>query len=254
MAARGARAGWARAGLPVHRRRLPARALLDAGSPPSGIEVHVTSPLPVHDAAAYEGRLARAAAWLAPRAHTVALVNTFRAFPGADLAERHGLPVVWAVHESWPEPLIWAFDHPGVAVDPAVRAIAAGALARAGAVVFESEATRALYEDRAPGRTVFVPYGVDTAALDAFAASTTPATRAARARLDRGGLVLLAMGTIEPRKGQTPPRRGVRRWSPTRTPTARSSSSATSPRRTRPRSAASSSAQGSTDRVAASSP
>ena len=129
-------------------------------------------------------------------------MNTFRSFGGADLAERHGLPVVWAVHESWPEQLIWAFDHPGVAIDPAVRATASAALAGAAAVVFESEATRALYEARAPGRTLVVPYGVDTIALDRFAAATTQADARRALGLDAASQVLLAMGTLEPRKGQ----------------------------------------------------
>jgi len=167
-----------------------------------GITVHVTSPLPVHDAVAYEGRLAELDAWLR-QPHAVALVNTFRAFPGADLAERRGLPVVWAVHESWHEPLIWAFDHPGVTVDPQVRAIASDALARAGAVIFESAATRALYEDRAPGRTAVVPYGIDTAALDRFCASTSRSEARRTLGLPAEGRVLLVMGTIEPRKAQT---------------------------------------------------
>ena len=93
-------------------------------------------------AATYEGRVEELWAWLAGRGHTAALVNTFRSFAGADVAERLGLPVVWAMHESWTEPLIWAFDHPGGGVDHVVRATAAGALAGAGAVIFESEATR----------------------------------------------------------------------------------------------------------------
>ena len=67
-----------------------------------GVAVHVTTPFPVSDATAYEGRLAELWAWLGTTPATVALVNTFRAFPGADLAGRHGLPVVWAVHETGP--------------------------------------------------------------------------------------------------------------------------------------------------------
>ncbi|HEY8081383.1 MAG TPA: glycosyltransferase, partial [Acidimicrobiales bacterium] len=168
-----------------------------------GVEVHVTSPLPVDDATAYEGRLAELDSWLAPRGHTAALVNTFRSFGGADLAVRRGLPVVWAIHESWPESLIWAFDHPGVHVDPTIRALASRALAHAGAVIFEAEATRTLYEDRAPRRTVVVPYGVDTAALDAFAATTGKLAARRTLGLAEDGRVLLVMGTVEPRKGQT---------------------------------------------------
>ena len=168
-----------------------------------GVEVHVTSPLPVDDDVAYEGRLAELAAWLSHRRFTASLVNTFRSFPGADLAARLGVPVVWAVHESWTESLIWSFDHPGVRVAPSVRAKAARALSNAGAVVFESEATRALYESRAPGRTVVVPYGVDTAALDAFAVGTSRDEARRRLGLASDRRVVLVMGTIEPRKAQT---------------------------------------------------
>jgi glycosyltransferase involved in cell wall biosynthesis len=168
-----------------------------------GITVHVTSPLPVDSAAAYEGRIAELSAWLHGGGHSAALVNTFRSFGGADLAERLGIPVVWAIHESWPESLIWAFDHPDGHVDPAVRSIAARSLARAGAVVFESETTRALYEARAPGRTALVRYGVDTASLDAFAASTSKAAARKGLGIETTGRVVLVMGTIEPRKGQT---------------------------------------------------
>jgi D-inositol-3-phosphate glycosyltransferase len=167
-----------------------------------GIDVHVSSPLPVGDVQAYEGRLEELATWTSRRAHTAALVNTFRAFPGADLAVRAGLPLVWAIHESWPATLIWEFDHPGARVDPAVRSYADGALAAAGAVIFEADATRALYEARAPGRTLVVPYGVDTAELDRFAAATSRRDARAALGLDEAGRILLVMGTVEPRKGQ----------------------------------------------------
>jgi glycosyltransferase involved in cell wall biosynthesis len=168
-----------------------------------GIEVHVTSGMPVGSTAAYEGRIAELSSWLNGKGHSAALVNTFRSFGGADLAERLGLPVVWAIHESWPESLIWLFDHPEERVAPAIRSIAARSLARAGAVIFESDATRALYEARAPGRTALVPYGVETAALDSFASATSKSVARERLGIEASGRVLLVMGTIEPRKSQT---------------------------------------------------
>lgn len=167
-----------------------------------GIVVHITSAMPVDSTAAYEGRIAELSSWLHGGGHSAALINTFRAFGGADLAERLGLPVVWAIHESWPESLIWAFDHPE-GVDPAIRTVAARSLSRAGAVIFESEATRALYEARAQRRTILVPYGVDTAALDMFASTTSRSEARQRLGIEATGRVLLVMGTIEPRKAQT---------------------------------------------------
>lgn len=166
-----------------------------------GIEVHVTSPVPVRDVVTYEGRLAELDAWLGERTFSAALVNTFRAFPGADLARRRGLAVVWGIHESWNENLIWSFDHPGVEVDPEVRALAEAALGAAGAVVFESAGTKRLYEARA-ARSVVVSYGVDGDRLDELLAAT-PRDAARRALgIDEGLRVLLVMGTVEPRKAQ----------------------------------------------------
>jgi len=194
----GARAGEAFDCTVVAMRGGPLAERLEA----LGIDVHVTTVPPVDDARAYEGRLAELGAWLEGREPTAALVNTFRAFAGADVAERLGIPVVWAIHESWPESVIWSFDHPGVAVDPKVRGIAARALRGARAVVFESAATRDLYADRAAERSIVIPYGVDVGGLGDFAATTGRDEARAALGLAPEGRILTVMGTIEPRKAQ----------------------------------------------------
>lgn len=168
-----------------------------------GIAVHVTEAPPVDDAGAYEGRIQELMHLLAAGEHSAVLVNTVGCFAGADAGHRLGLPVVWGIHESLSPPAYF----PAAYAEPAHRAVveaSLAALAAAQAVVFESEATRRIYEPwTGPDRTAVVPYGVDTGRITDYLERTdrdevrralgiAPATR-----------VALVMGTIEPRKSQT---------------------------------------------------
>jgi D-inositol-3-phosphate glycosyltransferase len=168
-----------------------------------GIPVHVTNEPPMDDVDGYEGRVTELTALVASGGHNVALVNTASAFAGADVATRLGLPTLWAIHESLTPRAFWSVAFPA-GVAPPIRVAAEHALATADALVFEAEATRELY---APwggvDRSVVVPYGVDTNAINAYR------NRVSReqARTDTGtqgdGRIVLVMGTVEPRKAQT---------------------------------------------------
>ncbi len=70
-------------------------------------------------------------------------------------------------------------------------------------VIFEAEATRLLYCPHGdPRRFVKVDYGIDLAAIDAFrSGQDRAAARAAHGWRD-DDVVLLCVGTLEPRKGQ----------------------------------------------------
>ncbi|MGE3620974.1 MAG: glycosyltransferase family 4 protein [Acidimicrobiia bacterium] len=167
----------------------------------AGATVQVVGPHPV-DGLGYEARMAELARTAAGFGAGVVLANTAGSFWGVDLAARLGVPALWAVHESFPpgDFLRVAFG-PGVA--PSVERRFHAALAGAAAVVFEADATLALFEPSVgPGRALRVDYGVD---LDRIAAHR------ARHRRDevRAGLgftdddvVLLCMGTFEARKAQ----------------------------------------------------
>ena len=169
-----------------------------------GIEVQVTQPYPHDDAAMYEGRLAEVSAWLAGRSHNAVLVNTFDVFLPADAASALGMPVVWAVHESWPPATIFAHRYPPGGVAPEVQAASLRALRGASALVFPADATRRLYEAAAaPGRTVVCAYGVDLAAIDAYCATTSKRDARRSTGLPDGARVLLVIGLTEPRKAQT---------------------------------------------------
>jgi D-inositol-3-phosphate glycosyltransferase len=170
----------------------------------SGMTVQVTQPYPLTDTAGYQGRLAEVSAWLAGRDHNVVLVNTIVPFLPADAASALGLPVVWAVHESWaPSQLFSQFYEPG-SVAPGVQASFRRAMWNAAALVFEAEATRRLYEGAAaPERTVVCHWGVDIAAIDAYRSRTTRRSARRAVGLPEDARALLVVGSIEPRKSQT---------------------------------------------------
>ncbi len=128
--------------------------------------------------------------------------NTSLAFDGVDLANRLGIPSIWAIHESLTidqilyGAFLWTDDY----VASRLRA----ALEMADAVVFEADATRRLFAAQAtnPERLRRLDYGIELAELDA-----------SRRELDRDRLrgergfgpqdrVILCPGTLEPRKAQ----------------------------------------------------
>jgi D-inositol-3-phosphate glycosyltransferase len=168
----------------------------------AGIAVHVAGPIPVEDPVVYAARVEELALWVADGGFDVALVNTSLAFAGADAAARAGLPALWAIHESYTPATLWRVAYPGM--HPDVRLRADAVLARADAAIFEAEATRRLYAPHVGGTCLTRPYGLDLAALEAARAGFD----VARARQERGvpldARVVLAVGTVEPRKAQVP--------------------------------------------------
>jgi D-inositol-3-phosphate glycosyltransferase len=166
-----------------------------------GIPVHVTSLVPFDDPGSHVGRVEELAGWASGREFEVALVNTATAwtFPGAEVAAELGIPVVWAIHESFPAPILWG----GFA--PEVRERAEAALGRAAAVVFEADATRRLYEGRlGEGRGLVLPYGLDLRPIDAARADLDREALLREAGVPADAEVVLCVGTIEPRKAQLP--------------------------------------------------
>jgi D-inositol-3-phosphate glycosyltransferase len=178
----------------------PLRGLLEE----NGVTVHVTTAPPVDDATYYESRLVELSMLVAAGGHNVALVNTVISWIGADVTTRLGLPTVWAIHESLSPSAYWALVDPAGQGDPAVRWSFDRALKASSALVFEAEATRRLYAPGAgPGRTVVIPYGIDTEAIERYRKRVSRTAARSLDRLSSDRKVLLVMGTTEPRKAQT---------------------------------------------------
>jgi D-inositol-3-phosphate glycosyltransferase len=166
-----------------------------------GIPVHITSIVPIGDLNSHRGRIEELKAWAAPHEFEVVLVNTatMLAIPGAELAHELGIPLVWAIHESFDPDEIWT------GLDPSVRRHLNAALRGAAAVLFEADATRQMYEPlTGPGRCLTLPYGVDFEPIDTERAGFDRGLVRRRAGIPVDAQVVLCVGTIEPRKAQVP--------------------------------------------------
>jgi D-inositol-3-phosphate glycosyltransferase len=169
-----------------------------------GIPVHFTDPRPITSVERYEGHLAELVAWAAPVGFDAVLVNTLASFAGGDLAERLGVPALWAVHESYTWPMFWNAAYPPGTMHPYVRSRGELALRRAVAVLFEAEATRRLFlGDAEPERLVTLPYGIELGAIDSASRTRDRASLRERLGIDGDAQVVLCLGTIERRKSQT---------------------------------------------------
>lgn len=167
-----------------------------------GVEVHICGPYPTAPAA-HESMLRHLAGLARELEATAAVVNTAGAACGVELAERLAIPALWAIHESFaPHQFLRAAYGPGGA-HPSAQARLEHALASASAVIFEAAATRQLYcASGDPRRFVHVPYGISLSEIDTFLATDDRAARRSDLGWTDEDLVVLCVGTVEPRKAQ----------------------------------------------------
>jgi len=168
-----------------------------------GASVHVTD-FPFSSAEAYESRLLELAHLVTAHDCNVSIVNTAVAGIGADLAIRLGIPGIWAIHESVAPDEHWLMPYYVTEVSPYVSGRLRHALAESAVVVFEAEATRKLYLSgaRDAERFQLVPYGVPIGVIDEYRRITDRAEMRAANGIGEGAVVLLCVGTFEPRKAQ----------------------------------------------------
>jgi len=174
----------------------PLRPQLEA----TGIEVHVCGAYPVDSVDGYEGRVRDLVDWARPQGFNLAMANTMMGFLGADVATRLGLPVVWGIHESFEMAVYWLFGL-GDGVHPYVKQRAMHALRQAALVAFEADATRRLYEPHV-AHPATLPYGVAIDDIDAYLRGTDRAAVRDAFGLAPEDVVILCVGTTEPRKSQ----------------------------------------------------
>jgi glycosyltransferase involved in cell wall biosynthesis len=164
-----------------------------------GVRVHTGIGSPIYDLESHLDRVEELTAWASPLGFDAVLVNTASplASPGAEVAERLGIPAIWAIHESFPPAVLWA------ELDSGVRALSEAALSNAAFAVFEAEATQRLYEDAVGAeRCLTVPYGLDIEPIDAERKGFDREEARRAAGIDAGAEVVLCVGSIEPRKAQ----------------------------------------------------
>jgi len=169
-----------------------------------GIRVEVSGRTPLRSVADYDADASALARRIEREGVSVVLANTAGMFLGPDASERAGIPCLWAIHESWAPPafLVAAFGPGGI--HPELRARVMDTIRRCPALLFESEATKRLWEPWAmPGASLVVPYGIDTGAAEARVESLSQKAARAALGVETDARVALVMGTIEGRKGQT---------------------------------------------------
>lgn len=168
-----------------------------------GLTVELIAHWGERSAPAYEVRQAELVAWAREHAFDAVLVNTLSAFGGADLAGRLSLPCLWAIHESFPLELFWWAGYGRRGVAHAVKACAVRALRNSTALIFEAQATRALFEpDADSDRRLHIPYGVDIDGIDTFRAGNERERTRSRLGIQPSEFLILCIGTVQPRKGQ----------------------------------------------------
>ncbi len=168
-----------------------------------GFDVHVCPPFPIMDSAAYDAQAVEVMSWAERSRCDIALVNTVVAFPAADVCLRLGLPTVWAIHESYRLPILWATYEDRL--HPRVRERADAALRAADTLAFTCQETRECYEPYLPSTPcVTLPYGVDIVELDSWRVTFDRAEARRRQRIPDDRIIVLCMATIDPRKGQVP--------------------------------------------------
>ncbi|MDQ2632098.1 MAG: glycosyltransferase family 4 protein [Actinomycetota bacterium] len=164
-----------------------------------GIPVHVTSPIPSDDLGSHLGRIEELAGWAEGREFDAVFINTATtlASPGAEVADRLDLPVVWAIHESFPPSFL--FDH----MIPEVRERHDRALQRSSFLVFEAEATKRIFEPIAGSAAcVMLPYGLDLEPIDAARKEFDRAAARREHGIPEDARAIVCIGTVEPRKAQ----------------------------------------------------
>ncbi|WP_240687125.1 glycosyltransferase family 4 protein [Amycolatopsis suaedae] len=167
-----------------------------------GIPVHLTQPYAVDSVAGYEGQVAELALLAKSTGAGVALVNTLSAFPGVDAARRAGLPVAWAVHESFPLST-FAYETWRDGVDPTVRARWEELLGQTEQLLFVADATSDMFGRYAPAhRRRTVRYGTPFVRFDGRTSGKVRHDARQRLGLPDDALIVLNVGIMEPRKGQ----------------------------------------------------
>ncbi|MDT4935170.1 MAG: D-inositol-3-phosphate glycosyltransferase [Pseudonocardiales bacterium] len=166
----------------------------------AGISVHVTHGYPV-DSAHYAGAQVELRSLAERWGADAALANTLGTFPAVDAMTAAGIPVVWAIHESFELSVFEHLNWGSKGLDPAVSTRMRAALSAADVVVFEASSTLDLYSRDVPDmRARLVPYGVVSSNIAAYIDATSrPELRAATGSAD-DDIVFLCVGVFEPRK------------------------------------------------------
>ena len=167
-----------------------------------GIPVHVTASPGVSSLRAHEDRVRELATMFVSSGAGAVLVNTVIPFQAVEAAHLAGIPVVWAIHESFDLDVYCAIVW-GAAIDPAVRQRFAASFRYAAALVFEAPQTADLFARLSSHeQRRILDYGVDVDEIDRYRAALDRPRVRAQYGWDDEALVIVVVGVFEGRKAQ----------------------------------------------------
>lgn len=177
----------------------PLRKELEA----EGIGVHITAGYAT-DAGKYEGGLVELAFLIREWGADIVVINTLEVFPPADAALRLGLPVIWAIHESFSLDVFSLVCWGPGGLAPAVRDRWLLTL-NSSELVYVADSTLELHRPDIPAAHAHkLSYGIDIAAIDAYISTHDRTAIRKRLGFSADERVLLCVGTLEDRKAQIP--------------------------------------------------
>ena len=168
-----------------------------------GFPVLVTGAPDLTEPEAYDAHRLQVASFAVEHGCTVCLANTFPTHGAVSAAQLVGLPVIWAIHESFVPEQFWRETHAEPGVHPFVAESAVQALGQCRRVVFVADATRQLYAEYLPaGAGVVVPYAADVDDIEAYRNTRSREDVRRQLGIAPEATVFLCIGSIEPRKAQ----------------------------------------------------
>ena len=182
----------------------PVTGTLAAGLETAGADVVVNGRGLPSDVASYEGAVREIALFIRASGCSCVLINTLGQWVAGDAAQRAGVPCIWAIHESFELPDWLDLNFGGRSMTPYIRERLEATLRGASRVIFEADATRAMYLRAGvkPSAALTVPYGVDIDAIDTYAAAFDREAARRQHGLAMDASVLLCVGVFEQRKAQ----------------------------------------------------
>lgn len=167
----------------------------------AGIDVHVTNHYQIH-VAYYMGRVQELALIVRAYRADVVLGNTLGVFAGVDAGLECGLPVVWAIHESFGLEVFAFLNWGEHAMHPEVEARWRRCLAGAH-TIFEAQTTLTLFAAEVPDlRGRRVRYGIDLAGIERYRRAHDRTDLRSDIGIAPDQTVLLCMGVFQERKAQ----------------------------------------------------
>lgn len=181
----------------------PVDGILRSDLEKQGVQVMILDDPPRTILERYEDHVRERALFIRRSGCNVVMLNTLGPWASGDACARTGLPFLWAIHESF-ELSDWIGLNFGMAGLPAsIRRQMHRALGAARALIFEAHATCDMFASYADTtRRTVVPYGVDTAAMNAFAHGFDRTAARRTLNIPEVATVVLAMGIFEERKSQ----------------------------------------------------